>query len=145
MDRPPRKSPPRRICLAALIRQRGTCAYSGRAFTVDDALAGRIHFDHDPPLEAREVNEAGDDYIPPQHDIATLFACLATAHDAKTHGPGGEKRITTRGSDTGERARRKSVAESHDAHLRYMENKAPGQKRPRKPGWPKRKFPRRWT
>ena len=56
-------------------------------------------WDHDPALELREFNAATKKYTPDANDPKFIRYRATAAHDKKTHGPGGEKRITTKGGD----------------------------------------------
>lgn len=88
-------------------RQNGKCAETG------EPLDGvKVQFDHRPPLWARTFNEATNDTIPPANTPALIDALTVAGHDRRTHGRGGEKRITTRGSDSGERSKETRLLES---------------------------------
>lgn len=58
-----------------------------------------FELDHTPALCLREVDPTTGEHIPHQHDPSCLIWRTKEAHAVKTHGPGGEKRITTAGSD----------------------------------------------
>jgi hypothetical protein len=126
---------PCKVRLQVLINQQGRS-------TVNRERLGRIedtHFDHRPPLETRKFDTSAWDTIPPANDPAHIEAITVEQHDRRTNGPGGTRRITTRGSDTGERARTRNIRRSHDEHQAVMEAKATGRPLP-KPAKPKRKI-----
>ncbi|MGR4927353.1 hypothetical protein ACIPUD_11155 [Bradyrhizobium sp. CAR08] len=142
LDRPPpdwkRPSIPCKVKLQVLINQEGRS-------TVCKTKLGRIedtHFDHRPPLEARKFDTAMWDTVPPANDPGHIEAITVEQHDRRTNGPGGTKRITTRGSDSGERARTRNIRRTFDDHQGAMAAKAKGKPRP-KPSKPKRKIPGR--
>ena len=82
-----RKPIPDRIKLAVALRRFG--------LSVAD-----VNFDHNPALGLRPYNHATGDTIPPANDPNFIDMLLTeTEHKPKTFGPGGEKRITTAGSD----------------------------------------------
>ena len=58
-----------------------------------------FELDHDPALVLRPVDPATGQHIPHQHDPKCLIWRTREAHDRKTNGPGGERRVTTAGSD----------------------------------------------
>ncbi|WP_454629660.1 hypothetical protein [Bradyrhizobium cenepequi] len=131
LDRPPlewkRPPIPCKVKLQVLINQGGRSA-------VDGEKLGRIedtNFDHRPPLEARKFDTKAWDTIPPANDPAHIEAITDAQHDRRTNGPGGTRRITTRGSDTGERARTRKIQRSHVEHQTAMKAKAKGQPRPK--------------
>lgn len=130
-----RKAIPQRLAIALAIRAAGGVAkdeVTGEAITWLDALAGKVQIDHDPALDKRPVSHETGDTVPPANDESFLYLRRIDGHKAKTFGPGGEKRITTRGSDVGDHHRDKRVRGSHADHLTYMKTKTAGQKRPRK-------------
>lgn len=111
--RPKRKAPPRRVKLAVLERQGDRCAHCRAELFTSPATAPV--FDHSPPLALRPVNDAGDDFVPPQHSIAHLHAiCADPCNKLKTFG---HSRATTRGGDVTEIARTKRISAAHARHL----------------------------
>lgn len=58
-----------------------------------------FELDHDPALVLRPVDPATGQHIPHQHDPRGLVWMTKEAHDRKTNGRGGERRVTTAGSD----------------------------------------------
>lgn len=60
---------------------------------------GEGHWDHDPALELRAYNPTTKKYTPSANDPRYIRYMAIKPHDVKTHGPGGEKRITAKGSD----------------------------------------------
>lgn len=126
---------PCKVKLQVLINQHGRSKIGKeRLGTVDNT-----HFDHRPPLEARKFDTAKWDTVPAANDPAHIQAITVEQHDKLTNGPGGTTRITTRGSDTGERSRTRNIRRSHDEHQAVMEAKAAGRPRP-KPTKPKQKI-----
>lgn len=133
MPRPSRPAIPVAVKLAVIIMQRYRCAETGEPFTVEDALASQIEFDHRPPLSERELTRGPYPdfeliYDPPANDLYYIQAVLKKPHDKRSHGPGGEKRITTAGSDSGNRRHYKDLRDDHNAHLDRMNAKARGEK-----------------
>ena len=112
-----RKTIPLVTKFEVLIRQRGACGCGcGEILHAD-----RIQFDHDPAIELRPRNEAGDDTVPPMNSQRHIVALDRDHHDRKTNGPGGERRITTRGSDNHNArriARLQAKQEKHRAAMR---------------------------
>jgi hypothetical protein len=68
-------------------------------------LVGFGHFDHRPALWERRFDTETNDTIPPANDPNAIEFIPVGEHDIRTHGPGGEKRITTAGSDSNRRAK----------------------------------------
>lgn len=97
-ERPRRKAVPDKLKLFLVLRQGARCADCGHKL-----VPGEIQYDHRPALINRDVNEEGTDYVPAQLDPEYLQALHNDCHDVRTFGPGGEKRITTAGSDIGVR------------------------------------------
>ena len=73
-----------------------------------------VEWDHDPALELRQVlfDVPGQPYLPDANDPRYIVPRSRADHKRKTNGPGGDKRITTRGGDHGDAA-----------HLRAMTRK----------------------
>lgn len=95
-ERPKRKAIPDKIKLEVVLRQDGRCTHCGERL---GPLTG-LNFDHRPAIINRDVNEAGTDYVPPQLDPEFIEAIHEVpCHDERTAGRGGERRITTAGSD----------------------------------------------
>jgi hypothetical protein len=95
-DRPKRKQPSDKLKLTVVLAQGGLCKHCGERL----GKLEEIDFDHRPAIINREVNAEGTDYIPPQLDPEYLEAIhKVPCHKERTAGPGGEKRITTAGSD----------------------------------------------
>jgi hypothetical protein len=96
--RPKRKNIPPAVRREVLHRQNYHCAECKTIFVPGD----KIEHDHRPALIARPVNDAGDDYDPPQNDPRFIDALHARpCHIKRTIGrqPGAEKTVTTKGSD----------------------------------------------
>ncbi len=123
LDRPPRewKRPamPCKVKLQVVLNQGGRSA-------VDKEKLGKIedvHFDHRPPVSERKFDTKAWDTIPPANDPAFIEAITVKQHDIRTNGPGGTKRITTRGSDTGNRAKDRAVIAKQAEHRQVMAEK----------------------
>lgn len=136
LDRPPkdwkRPSIPCKVRLQVLLNQ------DGRSTICKERL-GRIedtHFDHRPPLSERKFDTEAWDTIPPANDPAHIEAITVDQHDKRTNGPGGERRITTRGSDAGNRAKDRAIIAREAEHAEAMKAKTSGHKglAPKKPG-----------
>lgn len=93
-SRPKRKAIPVRVKRAVVERQGGICK-CGCGQPVSWKPKTNTHFDHEPALRLRELNNG--DYIPGQHSMAHIDAICPESHHAKTHGTG----ATTAGTDTG--------------------------------------------
>ena len=105
-----------RVRVQVVINQAGRCKATGEGL----GLAEDVHFDHRPALWERQFDTATNDTIPPANDPAHIEAITKAAHDVRTHGPGGEMRITTRGSDSGNRAKDRAVQKNTAAHAAVM-------------------------
>lgn len=97
--------------------------------------------DHDPALVLRQRTEDGR-YIPDANDPAHLKWRSPDAHSRKTFGPGGEKRITTAGSDIGLAKKIRHVVEDEESFRRRLLAKGNGEPK-RRSTWPSRPFPKR--
>ncbi len=75
-----------------------------------------FELDHTPALCLREIDPVTGEHIPHQHDPSCLIWRTKEAHAVKTHGPGGEKRITTAGSDGHSRRKADRLAEADAEH-----------------------------
>lgn len=102
----------------------------------------RAQLDHDPALELRKRTDDGG-YIPPANDPRYLVYRSSEAHERKTNGPGGEKRITTRGSDTGEAKKLRHLTAQQEESRRRMLAKECGNPPPRTGKIQSRGFDRR--
>lgn len=121
-----RKSIPDRVKLIAALRTMG--------LTIE-----QVQFDHNPALCFRPLNPETGDTIPPANDPNYINMITISEHKEKTFGRGGEKRITTAGSDIGENSRMKRLSAKHSEMRRRMLEKSPDQPE-RKSKWPKRKM-----
>lgn len=108
-DRPKRKAIPDKVKLEVVLQQDGRCPFCEERL---GPLTG-LNFDHRPAIINRDVNEAGTDYVPPQLDPGHIQAVHVDCHKQRTFGPGGEKRITTAGSDTHIRDKTRYLAAGH--------------------------------
>lgn len=130
-----RKAIPDRVKLIAALRRMG--------LTIE-----QVQFDHNPALALRPINPETGDTIPPANDPEHIDLLLITEHKSKTFGKGGEKRVTTAGSDIHAIARMKRLEEQHEEARRRMLAKATGdepEQPKKKPGrkWGSRPFPKR--
>jgi hypothetical protein len=118
-------------------RQKWLCACGCGAWL----LFGKTRHDHRPALMNRPFNEATKTYTPDANDPKFIDALTDRCHDVRTFGKGGEKRITTRDSDIGEKARETSIAGNFAAFQAFMAKKEPGQPRPKKNTFGRRPMP----
>lgn len=65
----------------------------------DEQIASGIQWDHFPAITLRTFDEATGQLVPAVNDPHFIRPMLKPAHDIKTFGPGGEKRITSAGGD----------------------------------------------
>lgn len=84
MSRPKRKAIPERVKRIVLERQHHECSCKCGT-TVGRGLP--VEFQHAPPLAIREVNAAGTDYMPAQHDPDYIFAMVPECHRKETYHP----------------------------------------------------------
>ncbi|MDQ0422372.1 hypothetical protein J2045_003420 [Peteryoungia aggregata LMG 23059] len=108
----------------------------------------QIHWDHSPPLALREWDPVKQDTIPPANDPRHIELLLITDHKTKTFGRGGEKRITTAGSDIHAIAKvRRLTKAQEEARRRMLAKTEPGESEPvnprKKTKWPSRPFQQR--
>lgn len=82
--------------------------------------APEFELDHDPALCLRPVDPETGKHIPPQHEPSCLIWRTKEAHDRKTNGPGGEKRITNAGSDKHIAAKGGRLARRHEEMRRLL-------------------------
>lgn len=138
--RPRRKAIPDRLKLEVTLKQGGRCKACGEKL---HELAD-TQFDHRPALINRNVAVDNLDYDPPQLDPNFIEALHVDCHDKRTNGPGGEKRITTAGSDKHIRDKTKALQEQQAEYRRNLLAKDRGEEppKPKKPKyqWPKRKM-----
>lgn len=119
-----RKPIPSGAKVAIIARQEGRCAECG------EPLAGcTIHYDHRPPLSAREWLPHLDDTLPAANDPKHLEAIHEKpCHAARTAG------------DATTRAKVKRIRDDEAAHAEYLAEKVPGQHRgQRSKSWPTRR------
>ncbi len=115
MNRPRRKPIPAMVKLASVLLERGL-------------RLDQVQWDHHPALELRPVNEAGDDYDPPQHDPVYIQMLTIDEHKQKTSGRRGESKLSIRDGDQGK------IAKVRRLILKQAKPKKPSSK------WPKRKI-----
>lgn len=75
---------------------------------------GPVDYDHRPALWERKFDTDKNDTIPAANDpkfIEPLARGRGSEHDVRTHGRGGEKRLTTLGSDSHRRAKARRIPE----------------------------------
>ncbi|WP_293857376.1 hypothetical protein [uncultured Alsobacter sp.] len=132
-----RKAIPTVVKLQVVLAQDGKCRACGERL---GDLAG-LNFDHRPPLVSRPWLAETCDYDPPQNDPAHIEALHVDCHAARTFGPGGEKRITTRGGDIHEYRRADRISNKHAEFQRRLLEPDQPDPAPRKKA--KRKIPSR--
>lgn len=113
--RPARREPPLSVKLDVALRALGV-------------TEAQINWSHEPALGLRPVNDAGTDYVPPQHDPAHIFIRKRPEHDAITFKDNG----TGRGDLTAI-AHVKRVAKKETAHKAVMAAKVAGEEPPAPP------------
>jgi hypothetical protein len=104
-------------------------------------LPGEMEREHDPALELRDYDDATRTYTPDANDPQFIKLWRSDCHRKKTNGPGGERRITTAGSDNHKARKILKLAEKRAAHLAAMKSKERGKKSTRKGGgrrWPRK-------
>lgn len=97
---------------------------------------GPVHYDHRPPLSERPFDTETNDTIPPANDPAFIEPIPPDEHDKRTNGPGGEKRITTAGSDSNRRAKSRALTKAQEDFRRRALERPCGQKRERTGNFP---------
>jgi hypothetical protein len=133
-----RKPIPKWVKYVIITSQKACCKDCGWPLPKPTEQKGAIHYDHRPPLADREwIEEELQDYWPPQHDPRYLDALCVKCHDIRTNGPGGDKRITTAGSDSHRRAHTRALHRKTAKHEQRMADKAAGRPKPRS-RWPSR-------
>lgn len=113
----PRPSIPNRVKFEVWSRQKGLCRDCRGPH--ENPRIGYVEFDHRPPLSIRTYT-VEDGYTPPANDPDYIDMLCAPCHSRRTFGPGGERRITTRGGDIGELAHTKRINKKHREHLERM-------------------------
>jgi hypothetical protein len=108
-------------------------------FPEEAITGGRIRWDHDPALSMRFEDPETHQLVPAPNEPSAIKPMLDDDHNNKSFGPGGEKRIHTRGSDVAEPRRLDRINKKHLAHLQHLIVPAPREDRPRSK-WGKRKF-----
>lgn len=98
---------------------------------------GKVNYDHRPPVSERPFDTETNDTIPPANDPDAIEPILEDEHDKRTNGPGGEKRITTAGSDANNRAKRRALTKAQEEFRRKVLERPCGQKRERSGNFPK--------
>jgi len=128
LDAPPKgwKRPPMpvRVKLDVVIRQEGKCKATGQKL----GELKNTNFDHRPALFERKFDTGTNDTIPPANDPGFIEAITVAAHDVRTNGCGGEKRVSTVGSDAHRRAKVRRGAEHREA-IAAIRDRPCGQKR----------------
>ncbi|RWX72596.1 hypothetical protein EOA24_00510 [Mesorhizobium sp. M2A.F.Ca.ET.039.01.1.1] len=126
-----RKAIPDRVKLIAALRRMG--------LTIE-----QVQFDHNPALELRPIDPETGDTIPPANSPDHIDLLLITEHKTKTFGRGGDKRITTAGSDIGNIKKLRHLTKDEEAFRRRLLAKAEGEPEPKKKSrWPSRPFGKR--
>lgn len=132
-ERPKRKPIPTLVKLLAVLRVDGRCKQCGERL---GDLSG-LNFDHRPAVINRDVSADGTDYVPAQLDPDFIEPLHINCHKVRTFGPGGEKRITTAGSDIGTRDKVDRLAEQHAETVRNILSPTKRKTKPQS-RWPKR-------
>lgn len=83
-------------------------------------VGAAVEWHHTPALINRPWNATTGDTVPPANDPRYIVPLAPEAHKVCTHGPGGEKRITTAGSDRHQRDKRERLAEGQAEMRRRM-------------------------
>lgn len=113
----------------------------------DEDINGGIDWDHDPPLALRLVDPETGLLVPDANDPHHIRPLRREDHRRKTFGPGGEKRITTAGSDAHAIAKVRRLAPVQADFDRRLLAKSTGEAAPaetkRKRKIPSRPFPKR--
>lgn len=131
-DRPKRKAIPIGVKREVVARQNGLCRCGCKREVHAKNHKATTRFDHHPALFLRLVNDAGDDYIPPQNDPDYIVArCLES--DARKTGKRKLSGGTTAGSDANANAKQRR-RESAPKFKRPI----PSQKLKGRSTWPKR-------
>ncbi|MGU3387172.1 hypothetical protein ACLBYG_21870 [Methylobacterium sp. D53M] len=89
-----------------------------------------VQYDHRPPLWERKWNVTTGDTVPPANSPEHIQALTRKAHDVVTNGRGGEKRITSAGSDTHTRAHLKRLEDERSAYRSALLRKETGEPKP---------------
>lgn len=128
LDAPPKgwKRPPMpvRVKLDVVIRQEGKCKATRQKL----GELKNTNFDHRPALFERKFDTETNDTIPPANDPGFIEAITVAAHYVRTNGRGGEKRISSVGSDAHRRAKVRRGAEHREA-IAAIRDRPCGQKR----------------
>jgi hypothetical protein len=142
-DRPKRKAIPDKVKLLSVLRYDGKCPHCKERL---GELAG-LNFDHRPAIINRDVNDAGTDYVPAQLDPEYIEPTHIDCHKVRTFGLGGEKRVTTAGSDIHTRDKVDRLVEGREEFCRAVlaksKPKRPGVGQQRTPGGLPRNKPQR--
>lgn len=99
-----------------------------------------IEFHHAPPLQLRIWCPEKQDTIPAANDPAYIVPMLEEDHERQTNGRGGEKRVTTAGSDRHMIGKARSLSKAQAEFRRRILAKDSGEPVERKSKWPKRPF-----
>lgn len=110
-----RKGIPAMTKVACVLNQNGRCS-CGLKLGPNDT-----QFDHKPALTYRDYDTEAGDFIPPQNDAAYIVAKHPGCHKVASIGPGGERRIHTRGSDRSEPGRLDKIRTKHEGHVAARE------------------------
>jgi hypothetical protein len=70
---------------------------------------GKHHFHHSPGLWQREFDTDANDTDPKANSAEHILAVTGLEHDAIENGPGGERRITSAGSASNQRAKNRRL------------------------------------
>ncbi len=112
----------------------------------DEQIASGIQWDHFPAITLRSFDEATGQLVPAVNDPHYIRPLLKPAHDVKTFGPGGERRITSAGGDIHAAAHTRRLGRKEAEFRARLLAKATGTEPPptkRKARIPSRPFPNR--
>ena len=93
-----------------------------------------VQYDHRPPLWSRKWNATTNDTVPPANDPEFIVALSVKDHDTVTNGRGGERRITSAGSDTHARAKGERLSEGQREYRASLLRKDAGEPKPERRG-----------
>jgi hypothetical protein len=126
LARPKRKAIPVMVKLESVLLHDSTCPHCQKKL---GDLKG-LNFDHRPALINRPVSDDGTDYVPPQLDPEFIEPMHIDCHKVRTFGPGGQKRVTTAGSDLHTRDKVVRLSDEAEEFRKALLSKA----QPKKPG-----------
>ena len=137
--------PPRRKPIPIGVKLHAALLLLG--YTDEEITNGGIEWDHCPALALRFFNEETGELEPAANDPRFIRPIRTANHATKTFGPGGEKRVTTAGSDIHAIAKAKRQSRETEEFRRRLLAKDAGEPIPttgkRRAKIPSRPFPKR--